>query len=431
VRLWFVDKLMDLSLETINSLYATLYLNPWFRLLGATVGERAEISTASSVNHDLLELGDESFIADAVMLGVPSVCDGVLELRPTKLGRRAFIGNSALVPAGSVIGDEVLIGCLSVAPGDAAQAAEKGSSWFGTPAINLPRRQHATQFDEARTFKPARGLVAQRMVFEAVRVLLPVTIFVAMNSLMIAFVIDLHPVYGLLGIAWRFPFMDMGLAGAVALLVVALKWIVIGRYRPAEKPLWSRYVWRSELVTSAYENVAVPLFCEHLQGTPFINMYLRLLGAKIGRRVYAETADITEHDVVRIGDDAALNMDCGIQTHLFEDRVMKISTVDIGARCAVGAGAIVLYDSRMEPDSQLDDLSMLMKGETLPAGTAWQGSPARRRAAPAGKSFTHVAASTTPSAKTMTPVKAPRPESFPRELPETVIRRPAPAAVRR
>jgi hypothetical protein len=44
----------------------------------------------------------------------------------------------------------------------------------------------------------------------------------------------------------------------------------------------------------------------------------------------------------------------------------------------VGADAVVLYDTRLEADSRLDDLSMLMKGETLPAGTAWRGSPARR-----------------------------------------------------
>jgi len=90
-----------------------------------------------------------------------------------------------------------------------------------------------------------------------------------------------------------------------------------------------------------------------------------------------DTTDVTEFDVTRIGDDAALNADCGPQTHLFEDRVMKISTVDIGPRCVLGGGSIVLYDARMEPGSALGELSILMKGETLPPGTHWEGSPAR------------------------------------------------------
>jgi non-ribosomal peptide synthetase-like protein len=101
-----------------------------------------------------------------------------------------------------------------------------------------------------------------------------------------------------------------------------------------------------------------------------------LLGAKIGRRVYMETTDLSEFDLVRVGDQAALNADCTIQTHLFEDRVMKMSTIAIAPRCKVGAGSLVLYDTRLEEGAALGDLSLLMKGETLPAWTSWQGIPA-------------------------------------------------------
>ena len=56
---------------------------------------------------------------------------------------------------------------------------------------------------------------------------------------------------------------------------------------------------------------------------------------------------------------------------------MKVSGLKIGARATVGSLAIVLYDAVIEDDAQLGDLSVLMKGETLPAGTSWEGSPAR------------------------------------------------------
>ncbi len=56
---------------------------------------------------------------------------------------------------------------------------------------------------------------------------------------------------------------------------------------------------------------------------------------------------------------------------------MKVSSVTIGKRATVGSLAIVLYDGVIEDDAQLGDLSVLMKGETLPAGTSWEGSPAR------------------------------------------------------
>ena len=378
VRHWLVAQLMELSLDVVNPLYATLYLNPWYRLLGVKLGPRAEVSTASSIPFDLLEVGEESFVADAVSLGAPRIDRGVLALGQTTIGRRAFVGNSAVIPAGTQLGDGVLVGVLSVPPRDPADAAKKDSSWFGTPAVFLPQRQVATQFDEGSTFRPKRSVVAQRLAIEFVRIILPMTVLIALTSLLMSFVVDLDDAgWPLAAVAILFPLLYVGYALIVAAIVLAVKWLVVGRYRPIEKPLWNQFVWRSELVTSTYENLAAPLFAEALRGTPFLAMYLRLLGCKIGRRVYLGTTDITEFDLVTIGDDAALNRDCGPQTHLFEDRVMKISTVKIGARCVIGDGSIVLYDAEMQDDSTLGELSMVMKGETLPAGTHWEGSPAR------------------------------------------------------
>jgi carbonic anhydrase/acetyltransferase-like protein (isoleucine patch superfamily) len=56
---------------------------------------------------------------------------------------------------------------------------------------------------------------------------------------------------------------------------------------------------------------------------------------------------------------------------------MKIGSVKIGARCAVGTMSTVLYDTELKDGSSLGDLSLLMKGETLPAGTRWHGIPSR------------------------------------------------------
>jgi non-ribosomal peptide synthetase-like protein len=142
-------------------------------------------------------------------------------------------------------------------------------------------------------------------------------------------------------------------------------------------PLWNNYVWRSELVTGLNENIAAPWLTDYFLGTPFLAWYWRCMGAKIGKRVYIDSSDVTEFDLIRVDDRAALNNGCSLQTHLFEDRVMKMSHVHIGKNCVVGHGSIVLYDTKMEPGSQLHSLSLLMKGETLPTATHWQGIPAQ------------------------------------------------------
>jgi non-ribosomal peptide synthetase-like protein len=377
VRLWFVRQLGELALDLLHPLYATLYVRPWYIALGAKVGERAEISTATSVLPDLIEIGEESFIADGVVFGAPRARQGAIQLERTRIGKRTFVGNSALLPTGAQLGDEVLIGVLSKPPpGDAALA--KGATWFGSPAIHLPRRQMAAVFDEGARFRPSKRLILTRLVIEYVRVTLSLTVFLSLFSVFLTLVGELSALeYGPLWILLTFPFLYMGFALAAGAFVLALKWLVVGRYKPTNKPLWSLFVWKTELVTSTYENLAVPLLLEPLRGTPWLNIYLRLMGCKIGKRVFTDTTDITEHDLVDVGDDAALNEDAGLQTHLFEDRIMKVSGLKIGARTTVGSLAIVLYDAVIEDDAQLGDLSVLMKGETLQSGTSWEGSPAR------------------------------------------------------
>jgi non-ribosomal peptide synthetase-like protein len=377
IRYWFVRQLGELALEILHPLYSTLYLAPWYRALGAHIGPQAEISTATSVMHDLVEIGPESFVADGVIFGTARAEQGVIKLERTRIGRRSFIGNAAVLPAGADVRDGVLIGVLSTMPEDRAAASESDATWFGSPAIRLPRRQVTTEFDETCRYRPRASLVAMRLAIEYLRITLPLTVFISFFGMLLTAVGDLSSLpNGTMWIAALFPALYLSFVLGLGAFVLVLKWLVIGRYRPTTMPLWSHFVWRSELVTAIYENLAVPLLLEPLRGTPYINIYLRLLGCRIGKRVFTDTTEITEHDLVCVGDDCALNEKAGLQTHLFEDRVMKVAGVRIGDRATVGSLAIVLYDSCVADDAQLGDLSVLMKGETLPPGTAWEGCPA-------------------------------------------------------
>jgi non-ribosomal peptide synthetase-like protein len=107
-------------------------------------------------------------------------------------------------------------------------------------------------------------------------------------------------------------------------------------------------------------------------------MFFRLLGAKIGKRVYLDTTEMTEFDLIRLGDYVAVNLDCTLQTHLFEDRVMKMSTVEVGDGCHLGAMSLILYDTQLDEGVSVGDLSLVMKGETLPAHSSWTGIPGRK-----------------------------------------------------
>jgi non-ribosomal peptide synthetase-like protein len=375
-RRWFFDQLMGMSLNLTGALYATSLLIPWYRLLGVKLGRNCEVSTASGFLPDLLQVGEGAFIADCVSIGAPHVDRGYIYAAQTQIGDQTFIGNSGVVPAGSVVGPNCLIGCQSACPTDPAVSTQERSSWFGSPAVALPRREERGAMPDELTYRPSRWLVLQRFCVEIVRVALPTTAFVVSTCLLITTSTHLHQKFSALALLACMPVVYAGFGALAALLVVALKWLIVGHYVPDEKPLWSRFVWRTELVTGLHENLANPFFVERLIGTPFAAWFFRALGVRIGRRVFMGTTEFTEYDLLSIGDEVCLNNDCTLQTHLFEDRVMKMSTVHLADRCTVGEDAIVLYDTLIEEGAKLGALSLLMKGETLPQGSCWQGSPA-------------------------------------------------------
>ena len=120
-----------------------------------------------------------------------------------------------------------------------------------------------------------------------------------------------------------------------------------------------------------------PHFTNKVLGTPFALWVQRCLGTKVGKRVFTDSAEFSEFDLITIGDDVCINAETIIQTHLYEDRIFKVSNVTINSGCNVGIGSIVLYNTLMEENSTLGSLSLLMKGECLPENTKWAGIPAQ------------------------------------------------------
>jgi non-ribosomal peptide synthetase-like protein len=379
VRNWVVDRLLALSLHVIGGLHATLYLAPWYRALGARLGRFVELSTATSTVPDLLDIADEATIADEVSLGAARIEGGWMTLAPTRLGRRAFLGNGAVVPGGTEMGDRTLVGVLSVAPADRREAARPDGAWLGSPPLPLPRRQPSAAFPENRTYRPTRRLWLTRAAIEILRVTLPSAGLVMVITGVVTAALHLRGVAGTGAMLLLLPILYGACSAAVLAAVVLAKWAVMGRFRPFVVPLWSPFVWRLEAVNALYEFLATPLALEALVGTPFLPWYFRLLGARIGRGVYMGTTGLIEFDLVEVGDRAAINENAVLQSHLFEDRVLKASWVRVGADCSVGAESVVLYDTEMQDGARLDAVSLLMKGETLPAGTSWTGVPAAWR----------------------------------------------------
>ena len=382
LRLWILERLMTFSLAWTRTLYATLYVVPWLRALGMKIGKASEISTATILFPDLISLGDGCFIADSATLAVPIIKANQVIIKGISIGDRSFIGNAAYIPCGSTIGSNCLIGVMGYPPDIKTPS---NTSWIGSPPVLLPHRQAARKtFDVRYTFNPTLGLKMQRLTVEFFRVLSPswmltagvLSIVAAFEAILYLPTLDSSYRYA---IAFGcFAFLVLFIMAVVVLCFAALKYLLIGTYVTDEYPLWSCFVWRTELITGVYESFLVPFICNMLRGTVLLPMVLRILGADIGRRVYLNTADFSEFDLIEMHDDTVVNSGTIVQTHLFEDRVMKTGSIEFGPGSCLGSSSVILYGSKLEDGTHIGELSLVMKGELVPSGTSWEGMPLQR-----------------------------------------------------
>ncbi|KAG9417027.1 hypothetical protein AC1031_001415 [Aphanomyces cochlioides] len=244
LRKWLFDGMMQISLRTLHTVYATLYVVPFLRVLGAKIGARSEVSTANHVVLDLLQLGDECFVADWVLLGDDHIRGYTLTLQQTTMGRRSFVGNGSLIPQGTTLASNTLVGVISTPP--EKTPLQEGESCFGLPAILMPTRRNVTDaYDTSLFFYPSWTLYCTRLVIEGIRI-----VFVPL-------LVSLGIWFGLLWIVHTHTYHDdvhLDIAATVGNLIALspvyylcfvvptiavpalFKWLFVGQYQPVE---WS------------------------------------------------------------------------------------------------------------------------------------------------------------------------------------------------
>ena len=255
------------------------------------------IPTLTSVN-------DGAFLADDTLLGSYELGGGWLRVERIKIGKRAFLGNSGMTAPGRKVPKQGLVAVLSAAP--RRKQAKAGSSWLGSPPAQLRRAGRQRRRRAAPTHPPTAPAGRPR----AGRA--PAGGAGAGRRSLLCWA----SVVGAAGLADRAGWSGRGLlaglvlivAGAVAAGVTTVaKWLLVGRLRGREHPLWSWFVWRNELADTFVEVIAAPWFARAATGTPVLNVWLRSLGAQVGEGVWCETYWLPEADLVHLRDGVTVN----------------------------------------------------------------------------------------------------------------------------
>ncbi|MBI5851014.1 MAG: AMP-binding protein [Planctomycetes bacterium] len=344
----------------------------WLRLAGMKVGRDVEVSTILDVLPEQVTIGPRCFLADGIYLAGPRVDRGTVTVAPVVLGEGTFLGNHVVIAPGVTLPDGVLLGVCTVADPDRMRP---GTSWFGHPPFELPRRE-VVEVDRRLTYEPDLLRWTNRMAWELARFLLPL---VPALASMAWFEVTAGAAWANSGpLLWLVLVPLIGLSFAVGLagLVLALKWLLLGRVRAGQHALWSCWCSRWDFLYVAWGFLGRAVL-ERLDGTLLLSAYLRLMGMRIGRRVVLGPgfAHVVDPDMLVLEDDSTV--DTMFQAHSFEDRVLKIAPVRIGRGATVKRASVILYGADVGDGCEVGPHSVVMKNETLVPLHAYAGVPTR------------------------------------------------------
>ena len=112
--------------------------------------------------------------------------------------------------------------------------------------------------------------------------------------------------------------------------------------------------------------------------TPFGIWFLKAMGMKIGRHAFINTEYISDPQLIRIGEDAALGGSVRICAHFGGGGHLTVAPVSIGARATLGLAVTVMGDVEVGDGATVLPNSVLLPGSRVGAGETWGGVPARR-----------------------------------------------------
>jgi non-ribosomal peptide synthetase-like protein len=339
--------------------------------------EQTGSNFGTQVKHEspfLATVGRGTMVADGLSLINGDFSSTSFRLSRATVGGNNFVGNHIAYPAQGRTGENCLLATKVLVPIDGE--VREGVGLLGSPSFEIPRSvERDGEFDDLRTGSELRRRLAAKNRHNAATV----TMYLVARWLYS---------FGMLLVGWATELYYVPLGGANVVALAALVsvlfslcyFVLVERVvtwvlplRPLYCSIYDRRFWRHERFWKA---AATTTHIQMLSGTPFKSLAWRMLGVRLGRRLFDDGASMPERTLVTIGDDVTLNAGATVQCHSQEDGAFKSDRITIGNGCTVGVGAWVHYGVTLGDGCVVTADSFLMKGEDVPPNEWWGGNPA-------------------------------------------------------
>ncbi len=378
LRLWMAQQIADL-VDPV-SLGSAHWIQRYARALGADIGHDVQLHSIPPVT-GLLTVGRGANIEPEVDLTGYWIDGDRLIVGAIEIGAEASVGARSTLMPGSVVSDGV-----SLAPGSALAGTTKAFSFYsGSPAERSGKAKPEWPQAPIRTRRLRDALFAIASTALGALPLLAILGAVAVAVYLLRGQESLHE--SLLALSYVVPIAALTWFGLNMLLVlIATRLLGIGLregwHRVDSRIGWQ--VWATERLLDMARDLLFPLYA-----SLFTPVWLRLLGAKVGRNVEASTVLLIPR-MTTIGAGAFLADDTMVATYELGGGWMKVGRAKIGKRAFLGNSGIAGAGRRVPRNGLVAVLSATPA--KAKAGTSWLGSPPvrlRRTAVASDDSLTY------------------------------------------
>ncbi|MER6101599.1 Pls/PosA family non-ribosomal peptide synthetase [Streptomyces sp. NPDC001832] len=352
------------------------YIVHYLRGLGYDLSrvEQTGSNFGTEVQHEtpyLCSIGSGTMVADGISILNADYSSTSFRVSRASIGSHNFLGNNIAYPSGARTGENCLLATKVMIPLDGE--VREGVGLLGSPCFEIPRSvERDSRFDHLRTGDEFRRSLAAKNRYNTrsmVFFLLVRWLHVFVLTLLGLANIELYDSYGHVLIGAYLVF-SVGFT-AVYFVLVERCIAAFRALRPQLCSIYDPYFWWHERLWKVPDE-----YLEFFNGTPFKNVIWRMLGVRLGSRVFDDGCYVTERTLTTIGNDCTLNAGSKIQCHSQEDGTFKSDRSTIEAGCTIGVGAHVHYGVTMGAGAVLAPDSFLMKGEEVPQHARWGGNPA-------------------------------------------------------
>jgi non-ribosomal peptide synthetase-like protein len=160
----------------------------------------------------------------------------------------------------------------------------------------------------------------------------------------------------------------------VCVLPVVVKWTLVGRWKPQPIRVWTPAYVRFWIVKTLVQRNPLVL----LAGTPLYTLYLRALGAEVGRDavIFTRRTPVCT-DLLTVGERTVIHKDSFLTCYRAEGGRIHPGPVTLGDDVVVGEASVLDIDTSMGDGAQLGHASSLQAGQAVPAGERRHGFAAQ------------------------------------------------------